>query len=86
MPLSTIRVEDEVFLSEGDVGIGAVRLVEPSTLIVFIEGYGDVEIGPEAVAAAHDGKVLLDRGALDPRLQAHLDHVHDGELRNPSAR
>jgi hypothetical protein len=84
MPLSTIRAEDEVFLAEGEVGVGAVRDVRPRTLLVFIEGYGDVEIGPEHIAAAHDGKVVLNREALDDRLREHLAHVHDREYRDPS--
>ena len=44
MPLSTIRIEDEVFAAEGAVGIGAVREVTPKTLTVYFEGYGDVEL------------------------------------------
>jgi hypothetical protein len=86
MPLSKIRVEDELFLAESQVGVGAVRAVRPDTLLVFIEGFGDIEIGPANIASAHDGKVLLRPETLSPRLQEHLAHVHDGEYRDPSAR
>ena len=84
MPLSTIRVEDEVFAREGEIGIGAVRDVRPATLLVHFEGYGEVEIGPDQIAAAHDGKVVLRPETLPQDLQDRLDHIHDGEYRSPS--
>ncbi|MEM7642743.1 MAG: hypothetical protein AAF366_09460 [Pseudomonadota bacterium] len=84
MPLSTIRIEDEVFVHDGETGIGAVREVRPQTLLVYFEGYGDVQIGPENIASAHDGKVLLKPETLPPDLQQKLDHIHDTELRNPA--
>lgn len=79
MALSDIRVEDEIFAAEGAVGVGAVRRVTPRRLLVQIEGWGEVEIGPEEIASAHDGKVVLRTAALDPALAAHLGHAHDGE-------
>lgn len=84
MPLSTIRIEDEVFIAEGQVGLGAVRDVRPDTLIVYFEGYGEVPIKADQITAAHDGKVILDPTTLPQDLQARLDHIHDGELRRPS--
>ena len=86
MPLSTIRTEDEVFVREGETGIGAVRDVRPATLLVYFEGYGEVEIGPDQIAAAHDGKVIVRPETLPGDLQTRLDHIHDGEFRNPSER
>ena len=85
MPLSTIRIDDEVFIAEGEVGVGAVRKVEPRELTVYIEGYGDIEIGPDHIASAHDGKVIVKPETLPDSVQAHLEHVHDGEYRRPSA-
>lgn len=82
MPLSTIRIEDEVFIREGETGIGAVRDVRPDTLIVYFEGYGDIVIGPEQIASAHDGKVMVRPETLPEDLQARLDHIHDGEYRD----
>ncbi len=84
MPLSMIRIEDEVFVAEGAVGIGAVREVTPKTLTVYFEGYGDVELGPDHIASAHDGKVVVDPTKLPQDLQDRLDHIHDGEYRNMS--
>lgn len=83
MPLSTIAIDDEVFVSEGTVGVGAVRRVEPTELIISIEGYGDIFIGPDTIVSAHDGKVVLDPATLPQAVQDHLEHVHDGETRRP---
>lgn len=84
MSLSTIRVEDEVFVTDGETGIGAVREVRPDALTVYFEGYGEVEIGPDHIASAHDGKVMLKRDTLPTDLQDKLDHIHDAEYRRPS--
>ncbi|WP_299820116.1 hypothetical protein [uncultured Jannaschia sp.] len=84
MPLSSIRVEDELFVKDGETGIGAVRDVKPDRLIVYIEGYGEIEIGPDHIADAHDGKVMLRVDRLPSDLQERIDHVHDAEYRRPS--
>ncbi|MEM8823440.1 MAG: hypothetical protein AAGF30_07515 [Pseudomonadota bacterium] len=84
MSLATIRVEDEVFVRDGETGVGAVREVRLETLLIYFEGYGDIVIGPENIASAHDGKVLLKPETLPDDLQARLDHIHDTELRNPA--
>ncbi|CTQ48860.1 hypothetical protein [Jannaschia donghaensis] len=84
MPLSEIKIDDEVFVSEGTVGVGAVRQVTPRELTIYIEGYGDIAIGPDHIASAHDGKVVVKPETLPGAIQAHLEHVHDGEYRRPS--
>ncbi len=84
MPLSTIHVEDEVFIAHGQVGVGAVREVTPKRLTVYFEGYGETEIGPEHIVSAHDGKVLVDPATLPADLQERLEHIHDAEYRRPS--
>ena len=85
MALRDIRAEDEVFLGEGTVGVGAVREVRAGTLLVWFERAGEHEIGPEHVASAHDGKVILDRAALPADLAERLDHAHDAERRDGGA-
>ncbi|SDZ51601.1 hypothetical protein SAMN05444004_11861 [Jannaschia faecimaris] len=84
MPLSTIKIDDEIFMADGAVGVGAVREVTPGKLTVYIEGYGDIMIGPDQIASAHDGKVLVKPETLPDHVQSHLEHVHDGEYRRPS--
>jgi hypothetical protein len=84
MPLRTIRAEDELFVRDGETGIGAVREVRPDALTVYFEGYGELIIGPEHIASAHDGKVMIRPETLPSDLQERLDHIHDGELSNPA--
>ena len=81
MSLKQIKVEDEVFVSEGTRGVGAVRAVRPDHLLVNFEGYGDVELRAENIAAAHDGKVIVRVDTLPPHLQDLLPRVHSGETR-----
>ena len=81
MALSDIRTEDEVFTAEGTRGIGAVRAVHPDHLLVNFEGYGDVELQADAIASAHDGKVIVKPDALPADLRDRLPHIHDGETR-----
>jgi len=84
MPLSMIEIDDEIFAADGEVGIGAVRKVTPTKLICYFEGYGDIELGPEQIVSAHDGKVLINPASLPQDLQDRLEHIHDGEYRRPS--
>ena len=85
MSLKEIAAEQEVFLREGGTGVGTVREVRPDSLLVWFENVGEREIGPEHVAAAHDGKVVLDAGALPDDLRAALGHARDGEMDDPAA-
>ncbi|MBM2577256.1 hypothetical protein JQC91_13185 [Jannaschia sp. Os4] len=85
MALKDIRAEDEVFLREGALGVGAVREVRPDSLLVWLEGWGEATLGAEHVAAAHDGKVVLDPHALPDDMRDRLLHAHDGEFRDPAA-
>lgn len=79
MNWSRIEPEWEVFVAEGETGIGGVRDVTPLRMTVCIEGYGAVDILPGQVAAAHDGKVILDLDRLSPHLQDVIRHAHDLE-------
>ena len=85
MALKDIRAEDEIFLREGALGIGAVREVRPDSLLVWLEGWGEATLGAGHVASAHDGKVLLDADALPADMRDRLRHAHDAELRDPAA-
>ena len=74
-----VSVGDQVFAAEGDDPVGAVRKVRSDELVVFIEGTGDLTVPAEAVAAVHDGKVVLDAGALSPELRRAIATAHHGE-------
>jgi hypothetical protein len=74
-----VNVGDQVFVEEGADPVGAVRKVHPQELVVFFEGTGDLPVPARAVAAVHDGKVVLDAGALSPELLRAVTSAHAGE-------
>ena len=78
-----IEVGAQVYLEEGGDPCGAVRDVRPGScneLTIYVENSGEFFVALNAVRAAHDGKVILDRGRLDDSLLDALAHAHDGEV------
>jgi hypothetical protein len=72
----------EVFAHDGDVAFGAVREVAPRgrrELVIYVENAGDFIVPFDAIRDVHMGKVILDRGKLDPLLQEAISHAHDAE-------
>ncbi len=79
-----IQIEYEVFVSDGDAAIGAVRAVSPGgrpELAIYVENAGKFTIPLTAVEAVHSGKVILNCRKLDLRLRQAIGHVHDAETR-----
>lgn len=74
-----VAVGDQVFLEEGGEEIGAVRQVAKDHLTIYIEGAGDFTIRGNQVAAAHDGKLVLRPGELEPEVLAAAKQAHDSE-------
>lgn len=74
-----VHVGDQVFAQEGASSFGAVRLVQAHHLYVAIEGAGDIEVPATAVRAVHDGKVVLDLGALPEDVRLSIARAHDRE-------
>ena len=76
-----IQAGDMVFVSDGQVGIGAVREVRPDSaqIVVNIENGGDFVLPIEVVRDVHSGKVLLDVDKLDAPVREALRHVHEAE-------
>jgi hypothetical protein len=74
-----IREGFDVFLHDGDKGVGAVRQVRKHELVVYIENAGDFEVPFDAIKDAEAGKVILDSGKLDPKLKAAISRAHTGE-------
>ena len=69
-------IGDHVFLEDGGEEIGAVRTIRPGSLVIYVEGAGDFQVGAEAVRAVHYGKVVLDASKLDARLLAAAQAAH----------
>ncbi len=74
-----VQVGDQVYAAEGGDPVGAVRRVHADELVIFIEGTGDLAVPAAAVAAVHDGKVVLDAEALGPELRRAVAGAHQGE-------
>ena len=81
MSLREIAQDWPVFSAEGTVAIGAVRAVHSGHLVVYIEGFGEVDIHAGEIAGAHDGKVILKLDELPGDVQQAIAHAHDRETR-----
>lgn len=86
MKLAEIQKDAQVFAQEGQVAVGAVRQVKPSSIEVYVENYGQVELTPDQISSAHDGKVVLALDKLSDDLRAAIAHAHDRELPDVAGR
>ncbi len=68
-----------VFVSDGDEGIGSVREVRQTELVIYIENAGDFVVALSAVKGVHSDKVILDHTRLDLRLRDAIRHARDSE-------
>jgi hypothetical protein len=78
-----IEIGSQVYLEEGGEPCGAVREVRPGSrdeITVYVENSGEFIVPSDAVRAAHDGKVILDRERLDQSLLDAVAHAHDAEV------
>lgn len=81
--LANVEIGSQVYLEEGDDPCGAVRDVAPggrNEIIVYVENSGEFIVDSNAIRAAHDGKVILDRARLDRSLIDAIAHAHDAEV------
>ena len=75
-----VEVGHMVFVSDGEMGVGGVREVRESEVVVNIQNAGDFVLPMAAIRDVHDGKVVLDLQRLEPQVIEALRHVHDAEL------
>lgn len=79
--LPNIEIGFQVFVSDGEEEVGAVRLVAPfgrPELEIYVENAGEFVVPLSVVASVHDDKVVLDCNKLDAKLRQAIDHAHDG--------
>ncbi|HEY4581371.1 MAG TPA: hypothetical protein VIG88_00660 [Lysobacter sp.] len=74
-----IEVGQMVFVTDGAMGVGAVRETRGEEIVVNIQNAGDFVLPVSAVRDVHSGKVLLDLERLGPEVVEALRHVHDAE-------
>jgi len=67
------------FIADGSDGIGAVREVNTTSIIIYIENAGEFVVPRSAVQDVHSHKVILKPELLDKRLLTAIGHVHDSE-------
>jgi hypothetical protein len=75
------RIEEgnDVFLHDGAKAVGAVREVHADQIVVYMENAGDFTVPMAAVKEVVAGKVVLDRGKLEPRLREAIANEHRSE-------
>jgi hypothetical protein len=69
----------DVFLHDGDRAIGAVRMVHPNSITIYVENAGDFVVPRDAIRDVHDEKVVLDAGRLDRKLIEAIRREHSRE-------
>jgi hypothetical protein len=77
--LENIQEGYMAFLAGGTDGIGAVREINATSLVIYVENAGEFVVPHTAVQDVHSQKVILKPEALDERLLAAIRHVHDSE-------
>ena len=75
----SVRVDQPVFLHDGDVAFGAVREVHGNQLKIYIENAGDYTVPTSAVQVVHFDKVILDGAKLDKKIHAAIGRAHASE-------
>ncbi|WP_088347809.1 MULTISPECIES: hypothetical protein [Rhodomicrobium] len=79
--INAIQEGFEVFASDGQVAVGAVRKLPQGRgdIIIYIENAGDFHVPLDAIRDVHSGKVILDMSKLDHKLREAIRHAHDAE-------
>ena len=78
------KIEDGamVFLVNGAEGVGAVRRVSKSGIVVYVEGAGEFAIPASVILRVHDQKVMLDVHTVGKDFLNAVKHV--GDLEDPA--
>ena len=77
--LAPVEVDFQVFALGSEEEFGAVRVVGPVELVVYIEDKGDTPIPMSAVVEVIEGKVIVDPAKLDPALRDAIAAAHRDE-------
>jgi hypothetical protein len=77
----TERIEEGfmAFVADGREGIGAVRGVTSTALVVYVENAGEFVVPLSAVTDVHSQNVILNPKLLDKAMLAAIGHAHDRE-------
>ena len=67
------------FIADGQEGIGSVREVNETSIIIYVENAGEFVVPRSAVQDVHSEKVILRADRLEKRLLVAVGHAHDSE-------
>jgi len=75
------QIEEEfmVFLADGAEGIGAVRRVMGSKIIIYVENSGEFTISRDCISDVHSKKIILNPQKLDDKLLNAIKKIHSSE-------
>jgi hypothetical protein len=79
MRIQDIKIDDPVFVVDGGEAVGTVRRISAKHATIYVENAGEFDVPISGIKDVHFGKVILDVGALDPKLRSALGHSHDAE-------
>ena len=77
--LPPIELGYQAFATGSEEEFGAVRSVGASSITVYIEDFGEATVPLAAVTAVIEGKVIVDAGKLDQRVQDAIARAHRDE-------
>jgi hypothetical protein len=67
------------FIADGQEGIGSVREVNDTSIVIYVENAGEFVVPRSAVQDVHSDKVILRPDRLDKRMLIAVGHAHDSE-------
>ncbi len=70
-----VRIDQRIFLHDGDIAFGAVREVHAHELRIYIENAGEFTVPTSAVHDVHFDKVILDGRKLSKEIHAAIGRV-----------
>jgi hypothetical protein len=77
--LPAIEVGYQAFAVGSEEEFGAVREVGPSSVVIYIEDFGDTSVPLTAVTDVLEEKVIVDTTQLEKRVQDAIERAHRDE-------
>ncbi|MFN2547742.1 MAG: hypothetical protein ABR567_09945 [Myxococcales bacterium] len=77
--LPAIEVGYQAFAVGSEEEFGAVRALAPSSIVVYIEDFGDTTVPLSAVTEVIEEKVIVDTAKLDQKVRDAIARAHRDE-------
>jgi hypothetical protein len=79
MTAKIVKEGFDVFVHDGEKAVGAVRKVQPHSIVIYVENAGDFTVPLTAIQEVDEDKVVLNSGKLEFRLRQAIGHAHQSE-------